>query len=82
MWKKITSIEELKAESKDGAEFFILLRPYLRSSKYIWWDEQARHFEVTNYIDGSEQALSESEMMDKSLTNIGEAITKGAFYMD
>ena len=82
MRKRINSIEELKTESKDGAEFFILLRPYLRSSKYIWWDEQAGHFEVINHIDGSEQVLSESEMMDKSLTNIGEAIEKGSFFKD
>lgn len=82
MKKRINSIEELKAESKDGAEFFIFFPPFMKSSKHIWWDEEAGYFEIVNYIDGSEQALSESEMMDKSLTNIGEAIEKGSFFKD
>jgi hypothetical protein len=82
MPKKITSVEELKKESVDGADFFILLNHFLRSSKHIWWDESARHFEVINYIDGTEQALSEKEIMIKGYTNIGEAIQKGAFYKD
>ena len=80
--KKINSIEELKEESKDGAEFFILLNGNLRSSKRIWYDEDAKHFEVINYIDDSEQALSEEEIMDEKFTNIGEAMKKGALFKD
>jgi hypothetical protein len=80
--KKLTSIEELKKESVNGADFFILLNHGLISRKNIWFDKDAKHFEIINYIDGSEQTLTEQEIMDKSYTNIGEAIKKRAFFKD
>jgi hypothetical protein len=79
--KKITTLEELKAESKDGGDFFIMLNGGLRSSKHVWYDEEAKQFEVINEIDGTEQCLSEQEIMNPKSeeTNIGQAISKGAF---
>jgi hypothetical protein len=79
--KKITTLEELKAECKDGGDFFILLNGNLRSSKHICWDEKSKQFEVLNEIDDTEQCLSETEIMNPNSeeTNIGKAISMGAF---
>ena len=82
MRRQIKSVEELKKESADGADFFILLRHGLISRKHIWYDEDAKHFEVINMIDGTEQVLSEEEIMDEMLTNIGKAILRGVFYKE
>ena len=39
-------------------------------------------FYVLNLIDDTEQNLSEAQLMDETLTNIGAAITKGAFFWE
>ena len=84
MPKKITSMEQLKKEAKnqDDAEFFILLRGYLRSSKRIVWEENEKKFYIINFIDNSKQELTEAQLMDKAYTNIGYAMTKGALFKD
>ena len=82
MPKKIESIEELKTLTKNGCDCFILLNGNLRSSKHVWFDEEGKQFEVINMIDGSEQCLSEKQIMDKDYTNIGDAIRKGALFQD
>jgi len=76
--KKIKSIEQLKKESKDGADFHIVLNHGLRSSKNVQFDEGK--FYVYNEIDGTSQVLKEEELFTKS--NIGKAISKGAFFKD
>jgi len=80
MPSRITSIEQLKAEAEQGAEFFILLNHGLRSSKGIVWDAEAKKFHVFNHIDQTEQHLTERQIMDKSHTNIGYAMKKGALF--
>ncbi len=84
MPKKITSMEQLKKESKDqwDGEFFILLNGNLRSSKRIVWEEEEKQFFIINFIDDSEQELTETQLMDKRYTNIGYAMTKGALFKD
>ena len=84
MPKKITSMEQLKKESNDGsdAEFFILLNFNLRSSKRIVWEEEEKRFFIINFIDDSEQKLTEAQLMDKGYTNIGYAMTNGALFKD
>jgi hypothetical protein len=79
---KIASLKQLKQESKDGAEFFILLRFNLRSTKWIEWDAKNRVFDVINLIDDSEQTLTEKQLMDRGWTNIGHAINSGWLYKD
>ncbi|WP_419656028.1 hypothetical protein [Desulfosarcina variabilis] len=78
--KLITSIEELKRSSIDGCECFILLKGGLRSSRHIWYNERENQFEIINYIDGSEEMLSEQEMMESS--NIGYAMMNRAFFIE
>ncbi len=82
MPKKITSMEQLKKEAKDqwDAEFFILLKGNLRSSKRIVWEEEEKQFFIINFIDDSEQELTEAQLMDKGYTNIGCAMTQGALF--
>ena len=76
--KKIKSIEQLKKESKNGADFFILLNYGLRSSKNVCFD--GKEFEVYNEIDDTSQVLTEKQLFTKS--NIGKAIEQGAFFKD
>ena len=82
MATKIKSIEPLKKQAINGCDCFILLNCILRSSKHIWYDKDAKLFEIINLIDCSEQVLSETEIMDKNFTNIGNAMTNGALYKD
>lgn len=84
MYKKITSIEQLKKEANEenDAEFFILLVGNLRSSKRIIWDEEEGRFFVLNLIDDTEQELTEAQLMDREYTNIGFAISRGALFKD
>jgi hypothetical protein len=82
MPKQIESIEALKKEANRGAEFFIRLKGCLRSSKYINWDDKEKCFVVWNYIDDTEQELTEAQLMDQDFTNIGYAITRGALFKD
>lgn len=77
--KKIESVEQLKAESKDVGEFFILLNYGLRSCKRIWWN--GTHFFIYNFIDDTEQKLT-PEQLHSEATNIGKAIKLGSFYKE
>lgn len=79
----ISSVEELKELSKEsGIECFIRLNHGFISSKHIWYDEQASHFEIINYIDDSEQCLNEKELFDTDYSHIGKAIQLGSLYID
>jgi len=73
-------MKQLKAEAEQGAEFFILLNHGLRSSKDIAWDRDAKRFHIFNHIDQTEQHLTERQIMDRSSTNIGFAMKRGALF--
>ena len=81
---RIRTIEQLKELAKDenGLDCFILLNGGLRSSKYIRYYPDDNKFYVLNFIDHSEQELTESQILDSAYTNIGEAMKKGALIMD
>jgi hypothetical protein len=70
----------LKTEAEQGAEFFIVLNYGLRSSKDIVWDAEAKRFHVFNHIDQTEQHLTERQLLDGRLTNIGYAMKRGALF--
>ena len=74
--------EQYPGRSSRPARFFILLRHHLRSSKWIVWDDIEKKFYIHNLIDDTEQVLTEKQLMDKSWTNIGYAMTQGALYKD
>ena len=77
-------MEQLKKEARgeQDVEFFILLKGYLRSSKRIVWEEGEKKFFIINFIDETEQELTEAQLMDRDYTNIGFAMTKGALFKD
>ena len=79
---RITTLERLKQQAREGEGFFILLNHNLRSSKWIVWNDYSRVFIITNLIDDSEQVLTEQQIMDRQHTNIGFAMTKGALFKD
>lgn len=79
--KKIKSIEELKSMCLQGqTDFFIRLNGGLISKKEIIF--AANRFCVLNLIDGTRQTLTETQINDDALTNIGKAIQLGAFYVE
>lgn len=78
---RVQSLSHLKELIKNNKnDFFIQLNFGLRSSKFIDLNEDGR-FYVMNEIDGSEQILTESEIMDEGYTNIGNALNLGALYL-
>lgn len=79
---QVKSVSELKSMiiDENKHDYFILLNGNLRSSKTIDVTDDCEKFCVRNEIDGTEQVLSESELMDRDITNIGYAIENGAFY--
>ena len=81
---RIRTIEQLKelAKTESGLDCFILLNGGLRSSKYIRYQPDDNSFYVMNFIDGSEQQLTESQILDSAYSNIGEAMKKGALIID
>lgn len=83
MAKQVKSVDQLKTILADGEtkDFFILLNFGLRSSKAISFDGD-NTFYVLNEIDDTEQELTEQELMNSDITNIGKAINNGAFYLD
>ena len=80
--RRIRTIGQLKELAKKGLECFILLNGGLRSSKYISYNPDGNKFYVFNYIDDSEQELTESQLLDSEYSNIGEAMEKGALIID
>jgi len=80
--RRIKTIEQLKELAKNGMDCFILLNGGLRSSKHIRYYPDDNSFYVLNLIDDSEQELTEAQILDRSYTNIGEAMRKGALIMD
>ena len=82
--RRIKTIQQLKELAKDenGLDCFILLNGGLRSSKHIRYYPDDNSFFVLNLIDDSEQELTESQILDREYTNIGEAMKKGALIMD
>ena len=77
---RITTLERLKQQAREGEGFFILLNHNLRSSKWIVWNDYSRVFFITNFIDGSEQKLTEQQIMNRQYTNIGFAMTTGTLF--
>ena len=80
--RRVRTIDQLKELAKNGLDCFILLNGGLRSSKHIRYYSDDNSFYVLNLIDDSEQELTESQILDKAYTNIGEAMKKGALIMD
>ena len=80
--RRIRTIAQLKELSEEGMECFILLNGGLRSSKFISYNPDDNSFCIFNYIDDSEQELTESQILDKSFSNVAEAMEKGALIKD
>jgi len=80
--ERINTIEELKKRGLRGVEVSILLNGGFRSSKYIRYFPEDNTFEVIHYIDGSEEYLTESEIMDEKNTNIGKALRLGSMVVN
>jgi hypothetical protein len=78
----INTIDELKDLAIQGVECYIALNFGLKSIKHITYIEDAEVFEVINYIDESEQILTEKDLFDEEYTNIGKALNLKALYVN
>ena len=81
-FKLIESLDQLRVEAEDFAEFLIQLKGGLVSRKVIRWYEDDKKFWILNCIDDTEQCLTEKQIINNEHTLIGEAIEKKAFYKD
>jgi hypothetical protein len=79
-YQRVKSLTHLKKLSTGGAEFCILLRLGLVSYKQIRWDEKRKLFKIVNRIDGTRESLTEKQLMNRSYTNIGYALKRGALF--
>ena len=79
---RVNSLDELK-QMCDGVtkDFFIQLNFGIRSSKNISYNKDTDTFYILNEIDDTKQELNSQTIMDEDYTNIGKAITLGAFYV-
>ncbi len=82
MLKKITSLANLKQESKEGGNFFIPLLNNARVPVKIRWDASKKLFFVEFFMDDTIQRLTEMQMMDTDYSTVGYAMTKGALFKD
>lgn len=83
MSRKIPSLEALRTLcAKKPRSCFLLLRGGLSSHKLVSFNPKTGRFRVENGIDGSIQHLTMRQLDDRTLTNIGLAIHRGAFYIE
>jgi hypothetical protein len=77
--KKVKDISHFIRLINTGHQDFAISLNGLCSSKECWPGNHGR-ITVLNNIDGTQQSLTPRQLYTQS--NIGEAITKGAFYVD
>ncbi len=79
--RKITSIKQLKklAGTEHGIECCITLANNVFSRKYIQWN--CEDFYILNFIDSTEQHLTEKQILNSKVSNIGLAIKKKALVL-
>jgi hypothetical protein len=82
--RQIRTFEQLKelAKTRNGLDCYILLNGGLRSSKHIRYLSIKNCFRVMNFMDGTEQELTESQILDSRYSNIGQALNKGSLIID
>ena len=78
--KTIARLKEL-ASRKEGVDCHLKLQFGIVSRKHITYDNDDG-FYVHNLVDGSDQVLSEQEVMDEKCTNIGAWMKGGALFED
>lgn len=79
---KVKNLDHLKEIlSRDESQDFVISNGFLRSSKLMSYDG-VNTFWVLNYIDDSEQQLTEEQLFDFDYTNIGQAITNGCLFWE
>ena len=77
--KQVKSLDELKTILGDHRrrDFRVILNYGVFSRKTIRWCKNGS-WQIVNHIDNTRQTISEAELMDSSVTNVGIAIGKGA----
>jgi hypothetical protein len=78
---KIKDLADLKAKAKGREQLDCFISFGMMRSSKTFLNIEEETVTVVNEIDGTEQELKWEELFDAEQTNIGEAITKGAFYI-
>ena len=76
---KVQSVAHLRALIKAGTHGYALALNYGLFSRKTIRTMRGGKFRIINHIDDSKATLTEAELYTES--NIGEAITKGAFFV-
>ena len=80
---KVRSVEHLKKLTCDRTgDFKMMLNFGVFSRKYIKYNSKSKRFNIENCIDGSRQYLGVHGLTSGSNTMIGEAIDKGALWLE
>lgn len=79
MYKRVKDLQELKHKSSDRCiSCFIQLNFGLRSSKDIEYNNSTNTWYIYNYIDDSEQSLTDIELEED--TNIVKALNNNSLF--
>ena len=83
-YTKVKDINHLRELINGGNnEFIVRLNGCMKSSKFIDnGDNDSTGFYILNYLDYSEQEVTEDELFDENITNVGKALKMGALYCD
>lgn len=81
--KIVKTIKELKELiQKQYYEYFIKLNYGIFSKKEINYNKKTKKYKITNCIDNTKQTITEKQLINKNITNIGDAITKKALIVN
>jgi len=79
----VKGLKDLKNLLAEGYyEYLITLQGRLISRKNIEFNPKNKKFYIINWIDDSEQKLTQKQLMLKSYTNIGYALKKKALLVN
>lgn len=74
----LITLDQYLSQSDEPQDFFIVVGRHGRSSKSIFKDGMS--YNILNEIDNTEQLLTPEQMLDPTMTNIGDAMMKGCFF--
>jgi chromosome condensin MukBEF ATPase and DNA-binding subunit MukB len=78
---KVKDLADLKAKAKGKEQLDCFISFGVMRSSKTFLNISDESITLFNEIDGTEQELKWEDLFDSEQTNIGEAITKGAFYI-
>jgi hypothetical protein len=82
MATQVENLDHLKKLAENGTDFHIRLNGGFRSSKNIYYNSDNNTFEISHYIDDTDEYITEQELIEGKTNNVYEALQLGALWMD